>query len=340
MKMNERNLFQIGEVARMFHISPGTLRHYEQAGILIPEFIDEQTGYRYYGVRQFEVLNTIRYLRVLDLPLKQIADFVQNRNIDSICEKLRQQQEIIDQKQRELEIVRRKIGHRLHQIEDARTSLLEQIELKPISDLRIAWISTSLKPHSYLDLEYSIRRLERGQRESMVFLGKVGVGISKERLRHFEDSIKSMKDGFYNADGDCESGSDTSDTVRKKYGNQEKFDCYDRVFLVLDEEEVFDGETERIPAGICAVVRFCGSHKEAPDYYRRLLAYLKEHRLNVNGFSREITLIDEGMTDDPSQFVTEIQIPVKSLTDSAENDSKDQHEEADRNVEVTADRKE
>ena len=70
-----------------------------------------------------------------------------------------------------------------------------------------------------------------------------------------------------------------------------------------------------------------------------LLVYLKEHRLKVNGFSREITLIDEGMTDDSKQFVMKIQIPVKSLSDSAENDSENQYKEADRNVEVTADRK-
>ena len=70
-----------------------------------------------------------------------------------------------------------------------------------------------------------------------------------------------------------------------------------------------------------------------------LPVYLKEHRLKVNGFSREITLIDEGMTDDSKQFVMKIQIPVKSLSDSAENDSENQYKEADRNVEVTADRK-
>ncbi|MEI3190543.1 MAG: MerR family transcriptional regulator [Lachnospiraceae bacterium] len=42
---------------------PGTLRHYEKAGLLCPEHTDQETGYRYYSVRQFEVLNTIRYLR-------------------------------------------------------------------------------------------------------------------------------------------------------------------------------------------------------------------------------------------------------------------------------------
>ena len=46
-------LLQIGEVAKMFHISVGTLRHYENAGLLPPEYIDSKTGYRYYGAKQF-----------------------------------------------------------------------------------------------------------------------------------------------------------------------------------------------------------------------------------------------------------------------------------------------
>ena len=46
--MAERELFQIGEVAKMYHLSVGTLRHYEQVGLLKPEYTDPATGYRYY----------------------------------------------------------------------------------------------------------------------------------------------------------------------------------------------------------------------------------------------------------------------------------------------------
>ena len=43
--------------------------------MLQSEYIDLETGYRYYSTRQFESLNTIRHLRVLDTLLDQIADF-------------------------------------------------------------------------------------------------------------------------------------------------------------------------------------------------------------------------------------------------------------------------
>lgn len=54
--MSDQELFRIGEVAKMYHMSVGTLRHYEQMGLLQPEYTDPATGYRYYSVRQFEQL--------------------------------------------------------------------------------------------------------------------------------------------------------------------------------------------------------------------------------------------------------------------------------------------
>ena len=206
--MEDKKLFLIGEVAKMFHISMGPLRHYEQAGLLTPEYTDPDTRYRYYGTRQFELLNTIRYLRVLDFPLAQIKTFLDNRDTDVIEEKLVHQKEVIARKQKELELISRKIDHRLEQL---------------------------LK-------------------------------------RSFQD--------------------------------------YDRIFLLLDQEDRYDGETETFPRQTCVTIRFCGSHREAPTYYQKLLAYIEEKNLSITGFSRETTLIDYGLTNNTDKFVTEIQIPV------------------------------
>lgn len=40
------------------------------------------------------------------------------------------------------------------------------------------------------------------------------------------------------------------------------------------------------------------------------MAYIREHGLEICGFSREITMIDYGITNDTDKFVTEISIPV------------------------------
>lgn len=86
--MDRAGLFSIGTIGKMFHLSVSSLRHYEAIGLLTPEYIDPESGYRYYSTRQFEVLNTIRYLRALDMPLQEISDFMENRDVERMEEKL------------------------------------------------------------------------------------------------------------------------------------------------------------------------------------------------------------------------------------------------------------
>lgn len=272
--MEKSGLFQIGDVAKMFHISVGTLRHYEKSGLLQPEYTDNETGYRYYSTRQFECLNTIRYLRVLDMPLEQIADFINNRDVERMQIMLRQQKETVISKQKELEIIERKIENRLRQIEDALSSQLDTICIRQFESRRIAWIENTLSINSYLDLETSIRQLEQHQQNTVVFLGKVGLGIAREKLLN----------GEYNK--------------------------YDKVFLLLDKEDAYSGPVEEIPEETCVTLRFCGGHKEAFVYYERLMDFITEQNFRISGFSKEITMIDYGITDDTKKFVTEIQIPI------------------------------
>ena len=88
------------------------------------------------------------------------------------------------------------------------------------------------------------------------------------------------------------------------------FHCYDGAFLLLDEADRFDGAFLSLPEKLCVGVRFHGHHLQSPEQYRRLEQFIWEHYLQIVGFSREVTLIDYGITNDTEKFVTEICIPV------------------------------
>ncbi|MDO4305440.1 MAG: MerR family transcriptional regulator [Eubacteriales bacterium] len=272
--MKDNELFQIGEVSRLFHVSVSILRHYDKIGLLKPEYVDEETGYRYYSTRQFECLNTIRYLRALDLPLEQISGFLQNRDTDHIAELLRHQKEEVRRRMQELELIERKINNRLVQLEDAADSELDVIKIVKKPSRRVAAVKKKLTPRNYLDLEQSIRQLEAEEENTVVFLGKVGVGISAEHLK-----------------------------IRQ-------YLPYDMVFVILDEEDQFRGETLLLEPETCVTIRFQGSHERAAGYYDKMLDYIEGQGYLVSGFSKELTMIDYGLTNDTSKFVTEIQIPV------------------------------
>lgn len=275
--MDKRGLFSIGDVAKLFHLSVSSLRHYEDVGLITPEYTDPDSGYRYYSTRQFEVLNSIRYLRALDMPLTEIADFLGNRDVERMEEKLLSQKQAVIAKQEELKRVERKIDNRLRMIEDARSSVFDTVQCIHKNACRMVWVSDSLKIHDFLDMEAPIRKLEREQAEALIFLGKVGIGIAAENLR------------------------------------EGQFDCYDGIFLILDAEDRFEGKTVELPQTSCVSIRFHGSHAEAPAQYRKLMTYIEEYKLEINGFSREITMIDYGLTNDTNKFVTEISIPVEGV---------------------------
>lgn len=273
--MEQRKLYRIGEVAKMFRLSVGSLRHYETMGILPPAYVDPESGYRYYSTRQFECLNTIRYLRMLDFSLDQIADFLQNRDTDKMAEMLQTQREIARQRRKEWQRIEKKIERRLTRLEEAKAPGLGQIELRTLPACRMIRIQADLSLQSYLDLEGAIRELESEQDSASVFLGKIGVGIAKKRLVN------------------------------------DDYTSYDTAFLLLDPEDTAKGEVERLPETYAVCIRFSGSHPEAPEHYGRLLRYIREHDLTIAGFAREITLIDDGLTQHPEEFVTEIQIPIQ-----------------------------
>ena len=132
-----------------------------------------------------------------------------------------------------------------------------------------------LKIDGSADMEAPIRKLDQSGAEAVVFLEKVGLGISVEHLQKVETTQ------------------------------------YDGILLILDQEDLYTGETLDLPETLCVRLRFRGSHAEARAQYRKLLDYIEKRQMQMIGFSREITLIDYGITNDTEKFVTEICIPVR-----------------------------
>ncbi len=70
-------MFRIGEFSKIAQVSGRLLRYYDEIGLLIPESIDPETGYRYYNARQLPQLNRILVLKELGLSLEQIAQLLE-----------------------------------------------------------------------------------------------------------------------------------------------------------------------------------------------------------------------------------------------------------------------
>jgi DNA-binding transcriptional MerR regulator len=73
LKGMDGDLLPIGQFARLGRLSVKQLRRYDELGLLVPAYVDEQTGYRYYRPAQAREALSIGLLRSLDVPLAVIG---------------------------------------------------------------------------------------------------------------------------------------------------------------------------------------------------------------------------------------------------------------------------
>ena len=92
--MNKKTRLKIGEFSKLMQVTVKTLRHYEQKRLLIPDEVDEWTGYRYYSIEQMQKLQNIRDLQRLGFSLDEIKELCESYSctptISQLTEKIKE----------------------------------------------------------------------------------------------------------------------------------------------------------------------------------------------------------------------------------------------------------
>ncbi|MEK4577034.1 MULTISPECIES: MerR family DNA-binding transcriptional regulator [Bacillus] len=81
-----KTLFSIGEVAKIKDITIKALRYYHKMGILIPTYVDESTGYRYYSIDQFIHIDIIKSCRELNTSIVELQEIFKECDMDKLLQ--------------------------------------------------------------------------------------------------------------------------------------------------------------------------------------------------------------------------------------------------------------
>ncbi|WP_243735345.1 MerR family transcriptional regulator [Paenibacillus turpanensis] len=272
--MNMKNKFSVGEMAKLHNTSIKTLRYYDEVGLLKPMEVDTSNGYRYYSTEQFEQLNTIHYLKELGFSLKEIKRHLDHRDLDGYLHLLEKQKQLTENKIRDLERMRQRFQNRIQDIKQARQ--VTNIGEPSIVDMEERVIVRLMeKISSDPELEVSLRNLENlSNRKSSIYIGGVGLTISMEQLKIH------------------------------------KFDQYNSIFILTEEEDIQGPFVDTFPKGRYASISFRASHHNSAPYYGILLEYMKANGFEMKGDAIERTIIDHYISNRPEDYLTEIQIPV------------------------------
>lgn len=87
----EQKLLMIGEMAELNHVSTQTLRLYDKYNLLKPEYLDPETGYRYYTIEQCVKLDLIHALKSCRLSLEKIRGIFELSSEELLLQVLEEQ---------------------------------------------------------------------------------------------------------------------------------------------------------------------------------------------------------------------------------------------------------
>ncbi|HYE12413.1 MAG TPA: MerR family DNA-binding transcriptional regulator [Patescibacteria group bacterium] len=272
-----KDKFLIGELSKLFNISTDTLRHYDRIDLLKPDY-DDGSSYRYYSIRNFFKLSRILFFKSLDISLENIKKYMNNKNRNNLLSLLKEKEEEIDIKIHTLINLKKKIQTKLELLESI-NSELDQVKIKKIPE-RVG-----------------------------VFLDMNDIGNDSEIVQAFKKNEEFLKISSWLIEGQIYT-SLSKENMEKRILN--KF----RYFIEIVSLDLIPyNQMSVIPENEYACIAFLGPYKEMGKHYKLLIKWIDENGYRIAGDSIEKNIVDYGFSDSESEYISEIQIPIKKQND-------------------------
>ncbi len=265
----------IGEMSKIHDVPIRTLRYYDRIGLFRPSKVNQGSGYRYYSPEQFELLNTINYLKYLGLSLKNIKHHLESGDEQHLLRLLREQQEATNQKIKKMCLIKSRFEKRIQEIEEAlQVQEVGQVFIKRLPIRRILCIRQKITNRP--ELELSLKELEKKSfKPASLFIGLVGLTVSQSAL---ENKIL----GEYSA-----------------------------IFILPEENIDHNPFVQVIDEGEYACIYYRAAFGRSEQYYHQLMDYIEENDYIISGDALERLIIDDLVTTNQCKHLSEIQIPIK-----------------------------
>ena len=269
-------MLTIGDFARLGQVSPRMLRHYDESGLLKPDHVDPSTGYRHYGVRQFERLHRLLALRDLGFTLEQVRAILDDDlPVEQLRGMLLMRRAQIEQTVGDEQARLRRVEARLRALEGKSTVDVQDAVIKQTQPIRVAEAVGIAAGFGHENLSPVFAELLP---RVLVHLERVGAthGISVAYYDEPDDDGSVTLHAGFEVHADVPS----SDDVR-----------------VVD-----------LPVIEVASVVHRGTMDDVAPVYESLVRWIEDSGYRLSGRSRE--LYHEWHDEDPTGHVTELQMPI------------------------------
>lgn len=268
-------MYSIGEFSRINRITPRTLRHYDSLGLLKPARIDSWTGYRYYDASQLPLIRRILNLKDLGLSLDDIQLILKDDNhLISLM------------KQREVEL-----------------------ELSIKNDRK-----RLLKLREFIGNSEGVLKMEKEISVEIKELPEVIVASMREKVPGYDSYfsvVPKMGEYMESVGAVCREPAYCFNIYHDGEYRESDIDveiCEAVTAFHEDSERVKFKTMEGVPQAAC--FKHLGDYASLASSYNLLFSWMEENGYTQDGLPRESYIDGIWNKNDPSQWLTEIQIPV------------------------------
>ena len=270
-------MFRIGDFSKLSFVSIRMLRYYDEVGIFKPAQVDDFTGFRYYTASQLPIINKIIQLRDLGFNVSEIQTYLEktetSAKADLLQAKLNEIEQNINQEQSKLH----KIKFAIQNLNKENEMTNYEVEIK------------SVPSYQMLTLREVIPAYEQ---EGDLWM-KLGTYAKQTQATVKENGICFA---VYYDESKLENGVDV--------------EVLQEVSTLGQAEKPYQyRKTE--PLAKAASIMVKGDYTNISPAFTFLGAWLEENNMEINGQPRQIPVIGPWNAKDPSEYRTEIQIPIK-----------------------------
>ena len=264
------HLYKIGMFANMNRVTIKTLRYYDEQKLLVPVYVDEENGYRYYEAGQMADLHRIIALKSMGFSIDDIRKIMAGAEEKSLL--LAKKQEILT----EIAVLTNKLAQVESYLAKDSVNLSAPVLIKEIPEVIVCTMEQRIQSYDALF-------------ELMPEMGAKMEQLGCECAQPEYCFTHYLEPGYKEEDILVE----ICQTVTEK-----KLDSERLTFKVLP----------RVPKAACIFHK--GSYNTLHKSYAMLLEYIEENGYEICGNIRESYIDGVWNKESEQEWLTEIQIPV------------------------------
>ncbi len=274
-------MLSIGEFSKICQVSTKALRYYAEIGLINPEEINPENGYRYYSINQLETMLLIKRLKAYEISLEEIKSILKLEK-DQFEEKLimllNKKKHEIQTKLTSYDLMLQKVSNDVQNLKKGESIFTN------FKDLDIKLVEVT--PMYIL----SIRKLVSMEECNLGY----DIFFDQLKKRILEDNLTII-----------------GGPMTIYHSDEYLFEGYDIEFAIPIKE--FVTGTKDFNPGLCIKTRLNGPYSEITSVYARQRTWLEQEKYCLTKPPFDIYITDPRETVNQEEFITDVYLPVKKI---------------------------